>query len=69
MEESTNERNGQVKSILKYKMPTVQEVKFDLRKVTLVGIRAGGGKYLVVLAPDDKRWRAVPSEIRLHLGI
>src|SRR6476659_3340987 len=44
-------------------------MKLNLRKITLIGIRTSGGKYLVVSPPDDKRRRLVFAEVSLDLWI
>ena len=68
-EEVADQRHHFVGLVLQSEMAGVDEVKLDLGKVALIGIRAIGGEYLVVLAPDDQRGRPVLAEIGLDRRI
>ena len=47
----------------------IQQVDFDGLQVACVGVGAGGGEDLVVLAPDDQGGRLMGPEVGLPLGI
>jgi hypothetical protein len=40
-------------------MTGVQDMEFGVRQIAEIGLRALLGENLVVLAPDDQRWRPV----------
>ena len=53
----------------KRKMPGIEEVKLEVRQVPLVGIRAFGGKDVVVCTPDNQGRGLKLPEIGLPFGI
>src|SRR5882672_7089126 len=68
-EEVTDQRHHFVKLVFEGEMAGVDEMKFGLGKVALVGMCAVRGENEVVLAPDDQRRRLMFAEIGLHRRI
>ena len=54
---------------LQGEVPGVKEVVFEILEVTLVGLGAGAGEHLIVLAPDDQYRRLVLAELSLPFGV
>src|ERR1700742_2215125 len=69
VQEAADERLHDVELVLKGEMAGVEKVQFGLRQVAQVRCRARSREYLVVLAPDDQRWRVAFAEEGLELRI
>src|SRR5229473_464420 len=69
LEEVADQWHHFVSLVLQREMAGVDEVKLDLRQIALVGMRAVGWEYLVVLSPDDQRRGLVFAEVSLDLRI
>src|SRR6185312_13895540 len=68
-QEFTHEAGDLVPVLLQGEVAGVEQVKFQVVEIPLVGMGPFGRENLVVLAPDDQRRRLVLAEIRLPLRI
>src|SRR5262249_5520435 len=69
VQEVADQRDDFVGPVFEREVPGVDQVKLDLGQVTFIGVRPVGRENLVVLAPDDKGWRLIVAEVRLHQRI
>ena len=50
-------------------MSGIQQVEFQIFEIALIRVGAIGRENIVILAPNDKRWRLVLAKICLPLGV
>src|SRR5664279_2527285 len=69
VEEVVDERRHYVELVFQCKMPGIEQVKFGVRQISQVRMRAIEREDLVVCAPNDQRRRLAFAEERLKLRI